>query len=382
MSNTMSQILPDSPGIDILSLSQIFNHTTNSYKLIFFRSLMSVLETDSKAEIDVQAVVNHMLTHAWFPSVYFKLNLGSQDMIFNTLTSLKLTQVDIADSKGSPHQQVFEAVTKSTTSKSNNLMLQYAPYRLLQPFFHDKLKGKPDHKKNSITADLSIKEFETIKPLYKIEKSEIKGLIKITLHSDWFEYLTKNLIVIKSWAELNWLKYLQSRNPNSPAISNKLGLSSQRESLTKQRKFWDLFLQHEELNCIFSNIPIIDKNYELDHFIPWTYVAHNQYWNLLPIQASVNASKSNNLPSERAIKKYIEVQYKAIKFAITNKKAKIIDDYILVLQCSVNDLSDQIFFEQRFTSILKSLIDSAANQGFQKDWYLTSSSKPTDNRTV
>ncbi|WP_284203072.1 HNH endonuclease domain-containing protein [Psychromonas marina] len=320
-------------------------------------------------EINSQNLVCNMLTHAWFPAVHFKLNLGSQDMILNTLASLNLTQVNIANSKGSPYLKVFSEVKQVLTDDVNNQLLTYVPYRLLQPFFHNELKGKPDQKKNAITAELSITRFQTDKPLYKIEQCTNKKSLKLTLHPEWFEYLNNNLIIIKSWVELNWLQYLQTKNPNSPAISNKLCLPSKREALTNQRAFWNELLKQESMACIFSNANLTTQNYELDHFIPWTYVAHNQYWNLLPILDAVNSSKSNHLPAKgKTVDQYVDAHYRAIILANKLQKEKIIDDYILVLQCSESDLFNHSVFKERFTRMLETLIDSAALQGFQTSW--------------
>jgi len=365
----MNISLPASTSLDVNALSRIFRHTTNSYKLIFFRSLLSTLETGKSPQLDAQKIVHHMLAHAWFPAIHFKLNLGSQDMILDILTTLNLTQVDIANSKGSPYLKLFTTIEKATTEKTNQQLLQYIPYRLLQPFFQSELKGKADAKKNALTADLSVQEFNSIKPLYKIEQTAPDSLIQLTLHQEWFDYLTSNLTIIKGWVELNWLQYLQTRNPNTPAISNKLSLPAQREALTTQRKFWDKFLKQEQLNCIFSKKELTIVNYELDHFIPWAYVAHNQYWNLLPILDVVNSSKSNHLPSKgEIIALYTQAQYRAVCFAKNNNHMKVIEDYILVLQCSEDELMIESTFIIRFTRMLETLIDSASLQGFQTNW--------------
>lgn len=42
--------------------------------------------------------------------------------------------------------------------------------------------------------------------------------------------------------------------------------------------------------------PLNDKNISIDHFVPWSYVAHDELWNLTPTTRSINSSKSNNLP--------------------------------------------------------------------------------------
>lgn len=39
-----------------------------------------------------------------------------------------------------------------------------------------------------------------------------------------------------------------------------------------------------------------EKNISIDHFVPWSYVAHDELWNLTPTTRSINSSKSNSLP--------------------------------------------------------------------------------------
>ena len=39
-----------------------------------------------------------------------------------------------------------------------------------------------------------------------------------------------------------------------------------------------------------------EKNISIDHFVPWSYVAHDELWNLTPTTRCINSSKSNSLP--------------------------------------------------------------------------------------
>jgi len=41
---------------------------------------------------------------------------------------------------------------------------------------------------------------------------------------------------------------------------------------------------------------IIVKDISIDHFVPWSYVAHDEMWNLNPTTKSINSFKSNKLP--------------------------------------------------------------------------------------
>lgn len=41
---------------------------------------------------------------------------------------------------------------------------------------------------------------------------------------------------------------------------------------------------------------MIDKNdYDVDHFIPWSFVMNDELWNLMPMDSAWNIKKSNKL---------------------------------------------------------------------------------------
>ncbi len=88
---------------------------------------------------------------------------------------------------------------------------------------------------------------------------------------------------------------MQRCNPSTPAIANKLFPPQNRESLTNETKYWKLILEHSEINCIYSNAILKKESLSLDHYLPWSFVAHDQLWNLIPTIPSVNSAKSNNI---------------------------------------------------------------------------------------
>ena len=91
-----------------------------------------------------------------------------------------------------------------------------------------------------------------------------------------------------------------------------------RDSLAKQTAYWKKILdspQGGEFCCIYSGTPLQVGNFSLDHFLPWSFVAHDQLWNLIPTTASVNSSKSNNIPDERYINMFIQAQYDGLMIA-------------------------------------------------------------------
>lgn len=45
---------------------------------------------------------------------------------------------------------------------------------------------------------------------------------------------------------------------------------------------------------IYSGSHIEQNEYEIDHFVPWSFVTNDEMWNLIPVNPSLNASKEIN----------------------------------------------------------------------------------------
>ena len=54
-------------------------------------------------------------------------------------------------------------------------------------------------------------------------------------------------------------------------------------------------MEVQEIRDVFTGQPMEGK-YDIDHFIPWSFVMNDELWNLMPMDASLNSSKSNRLP--------------------------------------------------------------------------------------
>lgn len=106
----------------------------------------------------------------------------------------------------------------------------------------------------------------------------------------------KNHEILKGWIQYNLIMYLQRRNPNIPGISNKLEPPQDRK-LNKVIKYWKTIMEITPVSDIYGNEILMQETLSIDHFIPWSYVAHDEFWNLHPTTKSINSSKSNNLPA-------------------------------------------------------------------------------------
>ncbi len=63
----------------------------------------------------------------------------------------------------------------------------------------------------------------------------------------------------------------------------------------------------------------MDK-FTIDHFLPWSFVAHNDVWNTVPIPQTVNSAKGNRLPAiDRHLPLFLDLQWRLFEFAFANE---------------------------------------------------------------
>jgi len=364
--------LPGSGRLPVNDFSRLFKNTTNSYKYLFLLAVLRItgkrnlLNNDSHI-ISLSEITEEMLIIAWYPHVLFRLSFGSQDKI-----------AEIIDETGSvnenygtniPHESIIRKHFSSCRINWN--LMRFVPYRLIRPFFEDKLRGLPDNAVNSRIKQYSRELFESIKPLYMITDNEESVII----HPEWFAYLRDHYTIIESWILWNWMSYMQVRNPNTPNIGSKLLPPEGRSSLSKQRGLWRYVIDKSgsRLTCPYSEKPLSVDNFALDHVLPWSFVAHDQLWNLVPCSPEVNSSKSDNVPHSDYI---FEIADKHCFFLTAEKRSanikkwdEIMAEYCIALRLSdKSDIADSKKLHEAYRNVYFPLFELASSQGFKGSW--------------
>ena len=165
--------------------------------------------------------------------------------------------------------------------------------------------------------------------LYKLEKKP--GALWVELNPAWLDYLRENYDILSAFAYWGLTGFLQVRNPNVPNIPNKLVKREERNSLSAQHKFWNTAMSHGlEVQCLYTGTLLEERAYELDHFIPWSFVSHDLLWNLMPADPSINSSKSNRLPDLNLyLPKLAEAHQAALRINLKiGKQDKLLEDYL------------------------------------------------------
>jgi transcriptional regulator with XRE-family HTH domain len=341
---TSTQELPPSDRVNVSVLSQIFDNTTNSYKYLFFLSILNIIKRrkfDTLSPITFQEIIVEMLANAWYPHNYFKLSFGTQNQIANKLDSLNLAIAEpILKFTYADKKLLRKSIQSQNLDDIITFISRYVPFRLIRPFFAQKTKGLLDAKVNQTLVELCNEEFEITKPIYRFDSQYLKECTAIVLNQDWIEYIAENYLIVKGWASWEWLQYMQQKNPNIPNVINKIFMPQQRDSLSEQTKYWRIILENQDIECIYSKKKLEKERISLDHYLPWSFVAHDQLWNLIPTFPEVNSAKSNNLPSDDYFYDFVKLQHFGLTVSYQNlseaKWYKYIDSYISELKLNNN----------------------------------------------
>lgn len=282
--------LPYSEELNIEYLGRLFDNTAECYKFFWFKAIVTKV-TAGKYELTYEELVDEMIADAYFMVTEYHLNLGPKDALEGIVNLIRIKNPAL---KSCEKQSVIIDFLKNTQDKeiiSKKRALTYnVPYRLQSPFMEN-VKGK---EWNVGESRLIAKINQENRLIYYFEA--LNGLsTKIIVQSDWVQYIIKNQEIIKGWLEYKMIMYIQKRNPSVPGIADKLYPPYERK-LERVKKYWRLILSLEPVYEIYGDNILTENDLSIDHFVPWSYVAHDEMWNLNPTTKSINSSKSNNLP--------------------------------------------------------------------------------------
>lgn len=339
--------LPFDSKLPIHLLSAVFSNTTATYKFYWLIALVEIAEQD-KATILKKELFAKMISNSWYTINYFQLSFGKQDLLQDSVKVLiDLEGLTIDENRDNIQRKLIASKNPETVKILNHFDVN-VPHWFLSPWFGG--ASKKDIYNNS-------KTFEN-KCLYALYKEEI------IINPEWLEYLKMNANLIKGFCFWNLSLFLQNRNPNVPDIPNKLIKPAIRNSLQKQTKeYWKIvFDELDSIECIFTGnrLSYDEKNFAIDHFVPYAFVSHDLIWNLIPIDKRFNSVKSDKLPSfEKYFERFMKLQKVAFDLHLKNKsKSKFFDEY-LTLFSSLNQ-----FDEKSFENTVQSLLLIANNNGF------------------
>ena len=245
---------------------------------------------DGQQEFCFDELIDAMIESAWYMVAEYHLNLGPKDTLEKTVNYIASITDMPSSVKRSEIRAWLEICSDANVAKFKRDLSLNVPYRLQAPF----LESFDTESWKCGSRELSDRINKQKKLMYYF--ADFSGLrTKIRIGDEWAAYLKENQEILRGWIQFHMIQYLQRRNPSVPGISDKL-YPPQERKLERVKKYWKLLSGITPIHEIYGDTLMTPDSVSIDHFVPWSYVAHDEFWNLHPTTRSINSSKSNNLP--------------------------------------------------------------------------------------
>lgn len=367
--------------LNIEGFSKMMKDPSFCYKFYWLEAIVQLISED-KYEASYDEIINEMIANAWYSVLEYHVHLSGifrDGQIKDNLEKAVLRLHDLSVLSNSASKvEIMNKIAEfdddpELHSRKMDLTLN-VPIKALSGFAN---RGS-----DQISLDCSagrmmayynrLNETSLLLPYVFGKDNGLKRVIRF--NDGWIQMIQDNAVVIKGWIQLEKVKWLQNNNPEVPGLVYKLAqIDEKMRKLAHVRNLWKEILVMCPVVDVYKNEPINKDNYDVDHFIPWTFVMNDELWNLMPIDSSLNSSKSNKLPKwEPFFARFANNQYSM--YELIYDKVNI---YKLYEACSRDNLhsiwANQELYRKgnskdQFYNILEKnmrpVYDSARRQGY------------------
>jgi hypothetical protein len=285
--------------LDIEGFSLMMKNPSYCYKFYWLEAIVHLIAEDVK-ETNFNEMIDEMIANAWYTVLEFHIHLSGmiegqvKDGLERAIHKLqKLSQLSGNASKVEIKNNIkkYDEELRPYKEQLTNMV----PYRALAGFF-DKCQERADwHSVRKMIAYIERVNQISLLPYTLGAGSKLKK--EIYFNESWIKMIQDNTVSILGWIQYEKVKWLQNNNPEVPGLIYKLApMDEKMRKLNSVRKLWGAVMDNQPLVDVFKSSPIEKGNYDVDHFIPWSFVMNDELWNLMPMDSALNSSKSNKLP--------------------------------------------------------------------------------------
>lgn len=288
-------------NLDIEGFSQMMKDPSFCYKFYWLEAIVKLIAANV-TETTFDAIIDEMISNAWYSVREFHVHLSGIQSDGGVRDGLERAIMLLTELSDLP-ANASKVEIKNEIRKHNDALKKYkeqltnmVPYRALAGFFAK--SGDVVDWGSTVRMTKYIKQFSEEKILLPYTFGESSKLKKqVYFNSEWIDMIQDNAVSILGWIQYEKVKWLQNNNPEVPGLVYKLApLDEKMRKLGKVRKLWNGVLELTEIRDVFKDEPIVFKEYDVDHFVPWSFVMNDELWNLMPMDSSLNSVKSNKLP--------------------------------------------------------------------------------------
>lgn len=363
--------------LEIDSFSKMLKDPSYCYKFYWLEAIVNLVNSNVTSTT-MDAIIDEMIANAWYSVTEFHIHLSglvngeARDGLERAINHLN----DLSGLTSSASKiEIKEAIKKYNNElRTDKVQLtNMVPYRALSGFFDNHGVRVNWEKRTELIAYISQFNQNVTKLLYTFgEGSALQR--EIEFDPNWIKLINDNTVEILGWIQYEKLRWLQNNNPEVPGLVYKLRAGDNVRKLDRVRKLWSGIMEITHVRDIYTGNEIDPNNYDVDHFVPWSFVMNDELWNLMPMDSSLNSSKNNNLPEWDAFFKNFAsnqfVMYQMIfdREGIHSLFEKCFKDNlhsIWAQQELYRQGNDREVFYNILSTNMKPVYDSAKRQGYQ-----------------
>ena len=287
--------------LDIESFSQMMKDPSYCYKFYWLEALVDLI-SEGIQDTTFDTIIDEMICNAWYSIREFHIHLSgiqSDGLVRDGLERSILQLTELSDLPANASKvEIKNAILEHNAElkKAKEQLTKMVPGRALAGFFSKSAEEVPWGSIRRLTE--YIRRIDSTVTRLPYTFGDSSGLKKeVHFNSEWMKMIQDNTVNILGWIQYEKVKWLQNNNPEVPGLIYKLApMDEKMHKLNNVRKLWEGILDVHEVRDVFTGNPINVKQYDVDHFIPWSFVMNDELWNLMPMDSSLNSSKSNKLP--------------------------------------------------------------------------------------
>ena len=288
-------------ALDIRSFALMLKDPSYCYKFYWLEAIVDLI-SEGVTETTFDAIIDEMICNAWYSVREFHIHLsglGGDGSVRDGLERAIMTLTDLSNLPANASNiQIKNEILRHNgeLKKAKEQLTNMVPYRALAGFFVNAGEIVDWSSIRRLTAYIEAFN-KDITPLPYTLGTASKLKKEVRFHPDWIRMIQDNTVTILGWIQYEKVRWLQNNNPEVPGLVYKLApMDEKMRKLGKVRKLWEGILDLHEIRDVFTGEPVQSAKYDIDHFIPWSFVMNDELWNLMPMDSSLNSVKSNRLP--------------------------------------------------------------------------------------
>ena len=285
--------------LEIKGFTDMLKDPSSCYKFYWLEAIVNLINRNV-TETTMGDIIDEMIANAWYSVVEYHIHLSGfvrgevVDGLERAINKLnEVSDLTSASSKDEIKQAI--KMHSSAINLERKQLTNMVPYRALAGFFDNHGVKVNWEKHTSLIEYISYFDKTIVKLPYVFGEGNSLNR-KVIFSPEWITMINCNSEEILGWIQFEKLKWLQNNNPEVPSLVYKLSRTGNERKLSKVRSLWEGVFECAEIHDIYTGRMIDSKNYDVDHFVPWSFVMNDELWNLIPMESSLNSSKNSNLP--------------------------------------------------------------------------------------